>query len=773
MALSSSPHSCYLDALRLEGEFRTSLSFASLLSLPLTVSMRLEMHEGEHTPSFPLPSTSSFTYNPSITSYETPLAFPQEFTFPALQLLEEEKKENDDERTGRIRQQDEHRQRETFVRFVFLAYTPVAVRDERQVLLFCLRDSVGNVAGRASVTYAEGRRWRRLRSSCSSSPSTLPSLLKPAAPSEALDYVDKLFVDFNDEEKCLLHLVAVGQHVSFGLRGFGSLNFAKPQQFLSTRRGFPDERYLQAALRRIVEETWDCLKFEDRENRQCQPREKWRHRREKEQERPYRCRCEARGEKSPSQISFSVNEKGAPGYQNNYSGSSDSDDGIDEGDSSQSSLSLSLPPPPPPLILAGAHKLPIQALLYDTDHHPWPREPDPLWDYQQGFYFSLLFLNREDNDLIAPPRAVADVPAAAAIFDRLFLTMEYASGNACTTSRSSLGDADDDDYTRLTFPDGAELVKKSEIEKTASRAAVLRRFWKFSGERKEKEEEEERKKKRSRKESASRGYLEGSVAATFRNVTRLYLPGIAITRDDSDNENDNLSISSGSSGKYSVHTVLVEKRQASLVLLTSYLEDNRDNENDDETQRRRRKWRQRPILTCWVDGNTTFTLSTPSPSSYPRNRKRYWEPKPETASKYSIEWRMSSSSSSPTENTAIPHKYSQHRDWKSVLLPALLKTSQRRFRPALREDAINKIRAALRRRTSANCGCCCGSCRHHQHFFLPLGCRPFHPCLRLSDKTVVEVQRGFRGVPVVNGMTTTQRDQLCRDEKAARYVAVW
>lgn len=117
------------------------------------------------------------------------------------------------------------------------------------------------------------------------------------------------------------------------------------------------------------------------------------------------------------------------------------------------------PDTPERLLLAGAFRLPVQAILFDIDETATDDATSPTKRHvHDGKYLA--------DILLGATRCTEE--------DKLFVACEYASGNMCAVEVPSL--ADDDDYTRLAFPDGSDAVHRTAIDKTGARVAVLRRL---------------------------------------------------------------------------------------------------------------------------------------------------------------------------------------------------------------------------------------------------------------------------------------------------------
>lgn len=108
------------------------------------------------------------------------------------------------------------------------------------------------------------------------------------------------------------------------------------------------------------------------------------------------------------------------------------------------------------LLLAGAFRLPVQAILFDTDEKTIETKERSKKDVQVGLYLAKILSSRGTEH------------------DNLFVALEYASGNMCTLEVPSL--ADDDDYTRLAFPDGSASVHRTLTDKVGALVAVVRRL---------------------------------------------------------------------------------------------------------------------------------------------------------------------------------------------------------------------------------------------------------------------------------------------------------
>lgn len=110
------------------------------------------------------------------------------------------------------------------------------------------------------------------------------------------------------------------------------------------------------------------------------------------------------------------------------------------------------------ILLAGAFRLPVQAILFDMDEDKSETTNRTVHDLENGTYLAGILL---DTTIVTTD-------------DILFVACEYASGNMCALEVPSL--ADDDDYTRLAFPDGSDSVHRTAIDMTGARVAVLRRL---------------------------------------------------------------------------------------------------------------------------------------------------------------------------------------------------------------------------------------------------------------------------------------------------------
>ena len=571
----------------------------------------------------------------SSSSTASPLALPQEFIFPVALAGVDEDNDDDDDQE----EEDGRRgRRRRWARFVVRARLPADVVDERQVLLFAFRDSLCNLAGRIAISYRRGRQWRRR-----------PDLFVDASPARSLDVTDRLFVETGDDDdddneggrRCFFDALARTAAVSFRLTGCGARNFVKPfnhREFLRRGGNSFDERFAENRLHLFAA---DLLSFERR--RAC--------------ERALLTTATARD------------------------------------------LCLFSTGPKRPLILAGAYKLPVQAVLLDTDHSPWPQRPRGwLWDYEQGRGFAAAFARRSSFSS----------SSSSSVVDDLFLTLEYAAGNICCATRVPLAA---DDYTRLTFPDGADLPSKNQTDRVGGRIAAARRFWRDAD-------------------------AAASVDPAFRRLVREYRPGAAVTATADGPRNEG--------GRWSVDSVLVaEEGQRVVVVVVG----GNDNDDDDDRGERRRQERV-PASVCWIKGggggdddgddSTTFVTVT-------GRWRRTW------SSRFANAWALVRLDSRHGYRLTTTER-------KRAFLPALIATSQRRLRPALSTTAAATIRRASRQ-------------PGWQGRFLPLGRKPFDPNVDLRDKRIVEVQRGFYA-PVVNGASASRRDAACSKEEA-RFVAVW
>lgn len=107
------------------------------------------------------------------------------------------------------------------------------------------------------------------------------------------------------------------------------------------------------------------------------------------------------------------------------------------------------------VLLAGAFRLPVQAILLDTDEKATETATRARTDLQNGLFLA--------NILLCDRRATEH--------DKLFVALEYASGNMCAVQVSSLEDGND--YTRLAFPDGSAGVYRTAVDKVGALVAVL------------------------------------------------------------------------------------------------------------------------------------------------------------------------------------------------------------------------------------------------------------------------------------------------------------
>lgn len=110
------------------------------------------------------------------------------------------------------------------------------------------------------------------------------------------------------------------------------------------------------------------------------------------------------------------------------------------------------------ILLAGAFLLPVQAILLDTDEKTVETTTRSRTDFENGFFLA--------NVLLCDPRATE--------YDKIYLALEYASGNMCAIDVPSL--EDNDDYTRLHFPDSSASVYRTAVDKVGALLAVLRRI---------------------------------------------------------------------------------------------------------------------------------------------------------------------------------------------------------------------------------------------------------------------------------------------------------
>ena len=109
------------------------------------------------------------------------------------------------------------------------------------------------------------------------------------------------------------------------------------------------------------------------------------------------------------------------------------------------------------VLLAGAFHLPVQAILLDTDEKPIETTSRSRTDFENGFFLA--------NILLCDPRATE--------YDKIYLALEYASGNMCAIDVPSL--EDNDDYTRLAFPDSSASIYRTAVDKVGALLAILRR----------------------------------------------------------------------------------------------------------------------------------------------------------------------------------------------------------------------------------------------------------------------------------------------------------
>ena len=110
------------------------------------------------------------------------------------------------------------------------------------------------------------------------------------------------------------------------------------------------------------------------------------------------------------------------------------------------------------LLLAGAFLLPVQAILFDTDEETIETTERTRKDVESGRFLASI--------LLCHPRQTE--------YDKLFVALEYASGNMCSIDVPSLADCDD--YTRLAFPDGSASVYRTATDKVGALLSVLRRL---------------------------------------------------------------------------------------------------------------------------------------------------------------------------------------------------------------------------------------------------------------------------------------------------------
>ena len=101
---------------------------------------------------------------------------------------------------------------------------------------------------------------------------------------------------------------------------------------------------------------------------------------------------------------------------------------------------------------------PVQAILFDTDENATQANHTTIQHVDTGKYLASLLLDT----------------TCCSEHDRLFVACEYASGNMCALEVPSL--VDDDDYTRMTFPDGDDSIHRTAVDKVGARIAVLRRL---------------------------------------------------------------------------------------------------------------------------------------------------------------------------------------------------------------------------------------------------------------------------------------------------------
>ena len=110
------------------------------------------------------------------------------------------------------------------------------------------------------------------------------------------------------------------------------------------------------------------------------------------------------------------------------------------------------------VLLAGAFHLPVQAILFDTDEKPIETTARSRTDFGNGLFLA--------NILLCDPRTTE--------YDKIYLALEYASGNMCAIDVPSLDD--NDDYTRLAFPDSSASVYRTAVDKVGALLAVLCRI---------------------------------------------------------------------------------------------------------------------------------------------------------------------------------------------------------------------------------------------------------------------------------------------------------
>lgn len=108
------------------------------------------------------------------------------------------------------------------------------------------------------------------------------------------------------------------------------------------------------------------------------------------------------------------------------------------------------------LLLAGSCRLPVQAILFDTDEKTIETKKRSKKDVQVGLYLAKISSSRGTEH------------------DNLFVALEYASGNMYALEVPSL--AYNDYYTRLAFPDGSASVHGTTTDKVGALVAVVRRL---------------------------------------------------------------------------------------------------------------------------------------------------------------------------------------------------------------------------------------------------------------------------------------------------------
>ena len=755
---------CERHTLRLSGELHLPRHFvADHLRLPLSASVRLE--------ALMVPGRS-MRWSATTSSSRMPLRFAQEFTFPVRSIAPPPPSvPRSRRRLGDVGQREAAAPPASttttttttapmvaraktaaaaaaMAAFAFDVYAPVPIVDERQVLLFAFRDTACHLAARVAVTYADGRRVRR--GDDDGGWQTAANAAWSLRTFDLLFLGDECDAARNREADCLLHRVARCSAATFRLTRCGRLNYATPP-------------------RTVLLTTNERLERQRRRRRRRPRRGGWRKEEEDEMdERP--CRWwRSRGGRIPRLPTPSPLQRPPLALA-----AHDVDDGRwAQGDAVIEAALLRIVTDlstyadkgrraavRPPLIVAGAYKLPFQAIMYDV-----VRDDDDDDDGSTRSWRGWLRAYRHGRDFAAQmlPRNGAGGGCWTAE-DALFLTVEYASGNACATTRPPLAN---DAFTRWGFPDGADLPSRSRNDKVGWRMAGMRRLWSLAAAAAAAAASSSSSSASVSSSSSSSSSCTAAtdhrdaneVLAAFGPMTATRVPGLAVTMATS------TTTTTASQRRYALNAALIADQGQTVTVL----DDDDDDDKDDDGRTTRQL-----VAACWTHrGETHTAMATRMPFSDTDDEDSVEEGQ-EQEEKEEETWRVcgtSRYSSTWTRRVSTaPHRYRHDGDdWRRIWLPALVASSQRRLRPALSERAISEIRHAAAVASS--------SARGWQGRYLPLGSKPFDPALDLRDKAVVEVQRGSHA-PAVNGFTASRRRFFAandgRDERAAaRYVAVW